>query len=622
MSELSSTGIQLVAARVSNFRSLVEIEVPLSNLTVLVGANNAGKTSFLDAIYTAIGSGRRHVSQEDIFIDGEEAAPPRDRAAVIDILIRPVGEDGKVFENFGSASYWTNLWGEGISQDDDLNDFVGIRSRVFHNLAQDSYVLERHFLKEWIPFNEEWLAVEVKGHVTAAQVEPIQLQYIDAKRDLDDDLRKAGSFWRRLTEDLGLDDADVERFEQALSELNSSIIEKSAVLRHLKSNLADLHRVVTSSQSEIEVAPVARRLRDLSKGVDVTFSSDGAQAFPLTRHGMGTRSLASLLVFRAYAGWKIVQATEQNEIVHPFLALEEPEAHLHPQAQRALHRQIYSIPGQRIVSTHSPYFAGQAELDELRLFTKLGSRTTVRAADISVLDPEDIRKLKRTVIATRGDILFSRAIVLMEGETEEQALPIWAEKYWSLSVHELGINFVGIGGDGNYFPFIWLANQLGIDWFILSDAEENSLKKLDKALKNAGEPSHDKCLNVISLDKGNSFELQLVADGYQLEIEKALAEVIGSDGIDGYIKNLDGKPGKGGKTRDYKGKAGRQRALIDCISGIKTKFAPVVADVIGNLGDKRRRFPSKVRRLFEAIDKSFKASNHPNIPDKQDGKSI
>ncbi len=38
----------------------------------------------------------------------------------------------------------------------------------------------------------------------AAQIEPIALHYIDAKRDLEDDLRTRGSFWRRLTDDLGL----------------------------------------------------------------------------------------------------------------------------------------------------------------------------------------------------------------------------------------------------------------------------------------------------------------------------------------------------------------------------------------------------------------------------------
>lgn len=42
-------GVKVTDARVSNFRSLENIEVELDDLTVLIGANNAGKTSFLDA---------------------------------------------------------------------------------------------------------------------------------------------------------------------------------------------------------------------------------------------------------------------------------------------------------------------------------------------------------------------------------------------------------------------------------------------------------------------------------------------------------------------------------------------------------------------------------------------
>lgn len=43
----------------------------------------------------------------------------------------------------------------------------------------------------------------------------------------------------------------------------------------------------------------------------------------------------------------------------------------------------------------------------------------------SELEPSDIRKIKREVINTRGDLLFANAIILCEGETEEQSLPVF-----------------------------------------------------------------------------------------------------------------------------------------------------------------------------------------------------
>ena len=44
-----SSGVKVTDVRISNFRSILNIEVLLDDLTVLVGANNSGKTSLLDA---------------------------------------------------------------------------------------------------------------------------------------------------------------------------------------------------------------------------------------------------------------------------------------------------------------------------------------------------------------------------------------------------------------------------------------------------------------------------------------------------------------------------------------------------------------------------------------------
>ena len=118
----------------------------------------------------------------------------------------------------------------------------------------------------------------------------------------------------------------------------------------------------------------------------MSLNSGGASAFPLARHGMGTRSLASLLVFRAFASWRQERAQEGGDEVHTLLALEEPEAHLHPHAQKALFAQIRDIPGQRIVSTHSPYFVAQSRLEDLRLLAKAKSDTTVARTRCNQID--------------------------------------------------------------------------------------------------------------------------------------------------------------------------------------------------------------------------------------------
>ena len=109
-----NTGIRIVEVRVRNFRSLKSVDLPLGLLTVLIGANNSGKTSFLEALFAAMGAGRRVLSSDDIYIKPDELIPPRDRSIFVDILIRPTGDNGELCDTFPEGSYWLNLWRNGI----------------------------------------------------------------------------------------------------------------------------------------------------------------------------------------------------------------------------------------------------------------------------------------------------------------------------------------------------------------------------------------------------------------------------------------------------------------------------------------------------------------------------
>jgi putative ATP-dependent endonuclease of OLD family len=263
---------------------------------------------------------------------------------------------------------------------------------------------------------------------------------------------------------------------------------------------------------------------------------------------------------------------------------------------------IKAIPGQRIVSTHSPYFAGQAQLDDLRLFSKAGSDTIVTRLDLSLLtNTDDRRKLQETVIDTRGDLLFSRGLVLFEGQTEEQALPTWAQKYWGTTIHELGLCFVRVNGT-DYFPFVWLAKALRIPWYVFADGESGPVKALDAALKKAGERESAHCPNVVVHPDGKNFESQLIAEGYLAEISLALNAMSGSQTyLVDYIADKHGQKAKGGVLRDYKSAGGEHRAALDAMSNAKTSVSKYLGQVITGLKDPTRRFPTRIRILLEIV---------------------
>jgi putative ATP-dependent endonuclease of OLD family len=221
--------------------------------------------------------------------------------------------------------------------------------------------------------------------------------------------------------------------------------------------------------------------------------------------------------------------------------------------------------------------------------------------DPSGLHKDDVRKLQETVIDTRGDILFSRSVVLFEGQTEEQALPVWANRYWGSTVHELGFCFVRVNGT-DYFPFIWLAKALCIPWYVFADGEADPVAKLEAALKKANEKKVAECNNVVVHPGGMNFESQLLAEKYLSEIEAALDAMDGNAGyLDRYIDELHGQNKKKNVVRDYKSAGGRERAALDALQGNKTSAAKHVATAIAGHADAARRYPTRIKTLFEII---------------------
>ncbi len=345
----------------------------------------------------------------------------------------------------------------------------------------------------------------------AQHIEPLALFALDAKRDVVDDLNIAEFALGEALFGPCLPKVVIDEIEQLLSELNEKIVQNSAVLSHVEGHLHTVSNVLQCDNDGISITPVARHLRDLNRGMDVRLSMKGASSFPLAKQGMGTRSLATMLLFRAHMTWK--QKTLRDDALHPFVSIEEPEVHLHPHAQRTLFQQIREIPGQKLVSTHSPYVCSQAHITEFLHFMKDGSQTRISWCNANdpdsgeeLLSPEDLRRIDREVMNTRGDILFCRCLVLFEGETEEQAVPGFASSYWGHHPNELGISFVGVGGSGNYLPFLRLAKQFQIPWVVLSDGEAEAIKTVNKALTKLSEPEIPNNTRVIVLPNGQSFE--------------------------------------------------------------------------------------------------------------------
>jgi predicted ATP-dependent endonuclease of OLD family len=127
--------------------------------------------------------------------------------------------------------------------------------------------------------------------------------------------------------------------------------------------------------------------------------------------------------------------------------IDGPELHLHPHSQRLLQKvfEESTARNQLLVITHSPQFVNLQEPDSIILIREVKGRSHVVSLKNDYLSEEERNRLSRFVRSEDKEFLFSRRVLLVEGETEYGALPIFAEKL-NTSFDEHGVSILSVGG--------------------------------------------------------------------------------------------------------------------------------------------------------------------------------
>jgi putative ATP-dependent endonuclease of the OLD family len=131
------------------------------------------------------------------------------------------------------------------------------------------------------------------------------------------------------------------------------------------------------------------------------------------------------------------------------LLIEEPEAHLHPQLQarvlEMLSTRAVNDGIQIVLSTHSPNIAASAPVENVILVCK-GKTFPLRKSETK-LDDSDYRYLSRFLDVTKANLFFARGVLIVEGPAEELLLPALAEAC-GRSFTANGISVVNVGSVG------------------------------------------------------------------------------------------------------------------------------------------------------------------------------
>lgn len=403
-------------ARIAGFRGIENVEISLPRVAVLIGANNAGKTSIIKAMQLALGDYSRYLTEEDFYINNDDHVA---ESIIVDVRIIALDTQGERTKTFEAE--WIEEFGDIIQSEPDGAQFVIIRTKCERDKVKGGFLTSRYWLDTWPEFSV-WMSVKtISKRQIRKRFDALPFISIDAQRDIHQELREKTSYIGRVLASVEYDENDVEELERMVADINEKAISKSEPLSELKNHLDTLSQSFKGN-GQTDITPFPKKIRDLSKRFTVHFGENENNSFSMEYHGMGTRSWASMLTVKAFTELSARKHAETVEPFFPIIAAEEPEAHLHPNAQRTLYQQLKSSKGQVIVSTHSPFLAAMSALQDIRSMVKVHGRTVVKQIP-HVFDVEDLLILQREVMRFRGEVLFAKAIILFEGVTEEQIVP-------------------------------------------------------------------------------------------------------------------------------------------------------------------------------------------------------
>ena len=311
---------------------------------------------------------------------------------------------------------------------------------------------------------------------TAAQRRELPMDYLFALRDAEGDLLN----WRRsplrpIIEELAssLDEETREELQKQVSDAQKSLARRpevaaaaSKVSGRLEEMVGPEHAVpLTLGVTPTNVDVLLRSLRLLIDG--------GAR-------GIGDASLGTAnLLFLTLKGLELERAVEAGERSHTFLAIDEPEAHLHPHVQRLVYRHYLGEADDTlknvttILTTHSPHIASVAPLRSIVLLRDEHHEmaTAITSAAEVELTPDEEDDLQRYIDVTRGELFFARGIIFVEGDAERFLIPAYADEL-GIDLDALGVTVCSVAS-ANFLPYVKLVgpNALNIPFVVITDLD-------------------------------------------------------------------------------------------------------------------------------------------------------
>ena len=447
--------------KINNYKGFDEAEIELQDgLNVILGHNNGCKSTLLDAISLVINTEiSKKLSVWD-FNQNVSIESLNEQAPLVKISLffsmseneQNNSSDAALFSTYALnlepklVSCLTYVFYLPKTEEKAYKEEIAIAEDVCSAMK----IIKDNFIRKYtyaIYGGKESL------HQKAAydDLRKIDFQKVDALRNVEGELFSGRA--ELLHEVLGYFlDYDIKNSKKSEEDIKNDIIQRRKEFQtNTKNNIdALIQRLKEGKNQIIKYADSTGALynesdlnfdgaiteEQLLQVLNILVSTSAGFNIPIANNGLGYNNLIyiSLLLAKIQSNMESSYMGAENAKAFSVLAIEEPEAHLHPELQYQfldfLRKNVSDHKVKQVFMTsHSPSLTAKVKLDELCcLFKDKDCKITAYyPRKIYAEIPKSEKFVQRYLNATRADMLFAGKILFVEGLAEQILIPVFVE---------------------------------------------------------------------------------------------------------------------------------------------------------------------------------------------------
>lgn len=431
--------------KIKGFRNFNEEIINFADQTLIIGANDIGKTNLIYALRLLFD---RSLSDRDLdLFNSDYNVYTKTNSIEITVKIVDIKEDCLITVFKGGMDEGTTY----IQYKNSKNGEYSILSGSSQELLEEKN--SRFYIKR------------------------LNMEYVNTNRNLEYFMKREK---KQILDDskLILTDYQTQADEQSILKIkrNLEVVNKRVDrLNYIQQSLSKINNELSSlaihnENQELSFKNTNSDAERMLDNLELTYSTqDGA----LTLGGDGRNNQIFL------ATWISKQKNMKSLERVTFYAIEEPEAHLHPQQQRKLSSYLLEkFDEQVFITTHSPHIASEFKPDRIvKLYAK-NKATKVAKGGCSEEIKVNFDDFGYRLDAITSDVFFVNAVLLVEGPSEKLFYTALA-KQLDIDLDRLNVSIISVNGVG-FKPYIKICLALDIPFVLRTDNDIfNKTKKIE-----------------------------------------------------------------------------------------------------------------------------------------------